>query len=317
MKALIFNKYESFDSLKIVDKEIQKPKSTDVTIKIINSSINAMEWHLFRGLKLVRLKIGWFKPKEKFQVLGADISGVITDVGSAVTQFKIGDEVFGDIFVGGYAEYVTTSQDKIIIKPKELNHEQAAACGVAGQTAMEALKHVCNVKQGDKILINGASGGVGTYCLQFAKHLGADITAVSSQKNHELLKQLGANRVIDYNTTDFCNENKTYDWVIEVAGNRKPKEIKKILNPGGTCAVIGFTSGKHIARYMFAFSKKIKMVSFECNQVRLNELAKMLVDAKIETPITNRFSLSEIPKGLKIISSKRSVGKLLVENQKT
>lgn len=313
MKAILFTKYGSFESFKLNERDMPIPKPNEVIVQVKYSSLNAMEWHLFRGVTLVKLKLGWFKPATKHQILGADISGIITEIGSAVQQFKIGDEVFGDIFTGAYAEFAAVNEKHIIHKPKNLSFEQAAACPVAGQTAMQAVKHACDIKPGDSVLINGASGGVGTYCLQFAKYFGAQVTAVSSQKNHTLLKKLGADEVIDYTTTDFCKQGIKYDWVIEVAGNRRPKEIKKILKPNGKCAVIGFTSARHLMRYMISFSKQFKMVSFECNQAQLYELAEVMSNGNIEAPITERYKLADVSNGIKKISTKTSVGKMLVE----
>ena len=315
MKAILFPKYNSFESLVLIEKDVPHPGAKEVIVKVKNSALNALDWHVMRGMTLVKFKCGLINPKKKYQTLGADISGEVVEVGSEVTQFKKGDEVFGDIFTGGFAEYTIAPQKKIIKKPKELSFEQAAASPVAGQTAMQAIKHACNIQKGDHVLINGASGGVGTYCVQIAKYYGAEVTAVCSSQNHELVKSLGADYLIDYNTEDFCKQDIQYDWVIEVVGNRTPKEIKKVLKPNAKCAVVGFHSAKNLMRHMFSFSKKFKMVSFDCTQEQLEELAKVLVDGKIEAPITERYKLKDVPNGIKKLSTKRSVGKMIVENE--
>lgn len=316
MKAFIFKEYGNLDSIEIVEKEIPIPEPDQVIVKQKFSSLNAMEWHLFRGVTLVKMKIGWSKPKKKFQTIGADISGIVTDVGSKVKHLKKGDAVFGEDFTGGYAEYAAVKAEALTIKPEGVSFEQAAAAPVAGLTALTGLRKVCNVKEGDKVLINGASGGVGSYAVLMAKYLGAEVTAVCSKKNFEFVKNLGADYLIDYESEDFCNQGIQYNWILEVAGNRTPKEIKKALTDSGKCAVIGFTSARHILRYMFSFSKKIKMVNEISEPIILNELAEMLKSGKVIMPISNRFKLSEIKDGIKLLGTKRTVGKMLVEIDK-
>lgn len=313
MKAFIFKKYGDFDSIEIIDKEIPSPKPNEVIVKQKFSSLNAMEWHLCRGVTMVKLKLGWSKPKDKYQTIGADISGVVTQVGDKVSNLKIGDEVFGEDFTGAYAEYVAADAKALNHKPKEVSFEQAAASPVAGLTALTGIKEICQIKKGDKVLINGASGGVGSYAVLIAKYYGAEVTAVCSQKNFEHVKELGADQFIDYNTEDFCAQSKKYDAIIEVAGNRTPKEIKPLLNEGGKCAVIGFTSAKHLIRYMLSFSKKIKLVNQIASQDNLKELATILASGKAEMPITASYKLADIKDGIKALSSRRTVGKMIVE----
>lgn len=313
MKAFIFTEYGNYDSIEIVDKEIPTPEPDEVIVKMKNSSLNAMEWHIFRGVAMVKLKIGWSKPKQKYQTIGADIAGEITAVGTNVKHFKIGDAVFGEDFMGGYAEYAAVKAKAITLKPDNVSFEQAAAAGVAGLTALTGLTRICNVKKGDKVLINGASGGVGSYAVLMAKYLGAEVTAVCSKKNFEFVKGLGADHLINYQTEDFCTQEIIYDNIIEVAGNRTPKEIKRILANHGKCAVIGFTTAKHIIRYMLSFSKKIKMVNEISEPKILEQLAEMLASEKVNMPITGRFKLDQIKDGIKQLSTKRTVGKMIVE----
>jgi len=314
MKANVFTKYGDFKSLQFKEVAIPTPEEGQVLIKLKNASFNALDWHVFRGVTLVKFKCGFGKPKEKFRILGADISGEVVETGLGVTRFKKGDEVFGDIFVGGFGEYTLADQNKIIHKPKELSHEQAAAAPVAGMTALQALKRVCQVKAGDKVLINGASGGVGSYAVLFAKAMGAEVTAVASEKNRNHVQSLGADAFIDYNTTDFCTQSQKYDWILEVAGNRSPKEIKNVLKPSGKCAVIGFYTPKHLIRYMLSFSKKVKMVSIDCTTEGLEELATMLVEHNIYMPISHRFKLENVAEGVQHLSKKRVVGKMVVQH---
>jgi NADPH:quinone reductase-like Zn-dependent oxidoreductase len=312
MKAVKFTKYGSFESIRMVEEEIPSPKAKQVLIKVKNSSLNAMEWHLFRGVFMAKLKTGMRTPKVKYQTLGADIAGEVIEVGSEVRKFKKGDQVFGEDFSGGFAEYAIAEQDSMTIKPEMVTSEQAAASPVAGLTALTSLRQICKVQKGDKVLINGGSGGVGSYAVMMAKYYGAEVTAVCSEKNFEFVKGLGADHLIDYNKTDFCTEGKKYKWILEVTGNRKPKELKAILEEGGKCAVIGFNSAKHLIRYMFSFSKKIKMVNEIASPEVLSELATILASGKVVMPITDRFNLSEITEGLKKMSTRRTCGKMLV-----
>jgi len=313
MKAFVFTKYDDYDSISIIEKEVPKASDDQVIVQIKNSSLNAMEWHLFRGVMMVKMKIGWRKPKPKYQTIGADIAGEVIEVGKNVKHLKVGDDVFGEDFTGGFAEFAAVKADALTIKPANVSFEQAAAAGVAGLTGLTGVKEVCNVKAGDKVLVNGASGGVGSYAVAIAKYYGAEVTAVCSKKNFEHARSLGADHLIDYQTEDFCSQGIKYDAIIEVAGNRKPREIKPILKEGGKCAVIGFTSARHIMRYMFSFSKKIKMVNEIASQENLKEMANILESGQLVMPITGRYKLSEIGEGIKQIRSKRTVGKLIVE----
>ena len=151
MRAFVFTEYGNFDAMKVIEKPIPSPQPKQVIVKVKYSSLNAMEWHLTRGMALVKLKLGWSKPKPKHQTIGADVTGVITEVGSAVSDYKIGDEIIGEIFSGGYAEYAACDIDKIIHKPKEVSFEQAGISPVAGLTALTALRQACKVEKGDQV----------------------------------------------------------------------------------------------------------------------------------------------------------------------
>jgi NADPH:quinone reductase-like Zn-dependent oxidoreductase len=313
MKAIHFPKYGAVDHMKLIDRPIPEPNSKQILIKVKNSSTNAMEWHIQRGLWMVRMKIGLFKPSKRYDVQGADISGEVVAVGTAVKNFKKGDQVFGDIFSGGYAEYALAEASQIAIKPENVSHEQAAAIPVAGMTALKGLRDVAKVKKGDHILINGASGGVGTFAVQMAKHYGAKVTAVCSGKNVDAVLELGADEVIDYTITDFCSQDTKYDHVIDIVGNRTPREMKSVLKPGGICAVIGMTTLPRLFRFMLNPSKKIKMVTVEANPEVLKTLGKMLSEGHVKSHITAKFQLSEVPLAIGNIGTRRVCGKQVIE----
>lgn len=316
MKAIYFPKYGSTDYLEYTDRPVPEVSPKTILIKVKNSSVNALDWHVMRGIWMVKLKCGWSKPKEKYNVLGADVSGEVIEVGSEVTRFKKGDQVFGEIFTGGFAEYALAEEHQLAIKPDSVSHEQAAAAPVAGLTALKSVKHIVKVKKGDHVLINGASGGVGSFIVQLAKHYGATVTAVCSGKNHDFVKSLGADHVIDYKTTDFCQQDIKYDHVLDVTGNRKPKEMKRILKPGGICAAIGFTTFGLLFRYMLNPSKKIKMVTVDPTTETLTELGELLEKGHIKSAITERFPLSGVIEAIANTSTRRVTGKQLIENEK-
>lgn len=312
MKALHFAKYGSIKDLKIIERTLPKPNSKQILIKVKNSSTNAMEWHIFRGLWMIRLQMGLFKPSKRADIQGADISGEVVSVGRDVKRFKVGDQVFGDITKGAYAEYALATENQIAIKPENVSHEQTGSVAVAGMTALKALRDVAKVKNGDHILINGASGGVGTFTVQMAKHFGAKVTAVCSGKNVKTVLFLGADEVIDYEKADFCGTETKYDHVIDIVGNRSPKELKSVVKSSGTCAIVGMTKMRWMFRFMLHPSKQIKVVKVEVNAEVLDTLGKMLSEGSIKSHVTNRFNLEDVPTAIKNLGTRRVCGKQAV-----
>lgn len=313
MKAIEFNTYGDINAMKLVDKPKAEPGAKQVLVKVKYASLNAMEWHIFRGLWMVRLKIGLFKPSKRYSVQGADLSGEVIAVGEQVSQFKPGDHVFGDIFMGSYAEFALANENQLALKPENITHQQAAAIPVAGMTALKGIRDIAKVKSGDHILINGASGGVGTFAVQLAKSTGAKVTAVCSKKNHEAIKALGANATIDYTTTDFCKTHVKYDHVIDIVGNRTPKEMLRLLKPGGKCVVIGMTRLGRLFRFMFHPSKQIKVVQVEASTEILNDLGEFLSNGNVKSHITAVHELSAVPQALLKLGERHVCGKHIVK----
>lgn len=312
MKAIHFAKYGSVEDLKLIDRPIPEPGSKEILIQVYSSSTNAMEWHLFRGLWMIRLKIGLFKPSKRYSIQGADVSGKVIAVGSEVSRFKKGDAVFGDIFMGGYAEYALAKESQLAIKPENVSHEQAGSIAVAGMTALKGLRDIAKVKAGDHVLINGASGGVGTFAVQIAKHYGATVTAVCSGKNKAAVLELGADEVIDYTTTDFCEGSIKYNHIIDAVGNRSPKELRGILKPDGICAVIGMTKLRWMFRFMLHPSKQIKVVQVEASNEVLETLAEMLEKGAVRSYITARYKLEDVPQAIAKLGTRRVCGKQVI-----
>ena len=228
MKAIVQSKYGPPEVLKL--KEIQKPSPGDheVLVNIHAASVNPLDWHFMRANPFfMRAVSGAFRPKHK--ILGADISGRVAAVGNKVKQFQAGDEVFGDIERGGFAEFVNVTEDKLVLKPINVSFDAAAAVPVAGLTALQCLREQGQIRQGQKVLINGASGGVGTFAVQIAKFYGAEVTGVCSTRNLEMVLSIGADRVIDYTREDFTGHGQRYDLILDNVGNRSVSDIRRIL----------------------------------------------------------------------------------------
>jgi NADPH:quinone reductase-like Zn-dependent oxidoreductase len=242
MKAVIYTKYGSPDVLKVQEVMQPVPKKNEVLIKTFASSINAYDWHkLTADVFMIRLVCGLFKPKQK--ILGCDIAGKIVAVGQNVQKFKIGDEVYGSMAdglgEGGYAEYVCTPETTLTLKPRNTTFEQVATIPMAGITALQAVK-LANIKSGQNILINGATGGVGTFVVQMVKNLDANITAVCSTKNIDFVNSLGVDEIIDYKKVNFWENGKQYDVIIDITASATVEQFRQSLKPKGICVVVGF-----------------------------------------------------------------------------
>ena len=216
MRAIVYTKYGNPDVLQL--KEVEKPalKENEVLVKVLATSVNAADWHLLTAdIFLVRLNMGLLTPKHT--ILGCDIAGTVEAVGRDVKQFKPGEAVFGDVFghiFGAFAEYVTAAESDLALKPANLSFEEAAAVPLAAKTALQGLRDLGQIRSGQKVLINGASGGVGTFAVQIAKYYGAEITAVCSTRNLDLARTLGADHIIDYNQEDFTHNGQRYDLIL-------------------------------------------------------------------------------------------------------
>ncbi len=249
MKVFQYKRYGNPDQLKQSDIRKPNPKPDEILVKIKAISLNPADWHSLRAtIWLVRLSQGIFKPKN--YILGADIAGYVEAVGCDVKSFKVGEKVYGRNVKGGLAEYGCINQNRVAHMPDKLSFEAAAAIPLASLTALIGLRNYGHIKRGQHIIINGASGGIGTFAIQLAKYYGANITAVCSSKNIDLVRSLGANHVINYTSTDFTLEHSKYDLIIDLIGNRTPKSLKNILKIKGICVVIGFTNAKRLFDFM-------------------------------------------------------------------
>ena len=237
MRAATIDQYGSPEVLKVT--EVKRPQCgpDEILVVVRAASVNPYDWHKMTGTPLLlRIEGGWSKPKSN--QLGIDVAGVVEFVGENITKFAVGDEVFG-CAEGTFADYVSVKNDTLVHKPDNISFEEAAAVPIGALTAVQGLRDHGQLKPGQHVLINGASGGVGTYAVQLAKYFGADVTGVCSTKNIELVKSLGADHVVDYTTDDFTENNKEYDLILDSMGNRKISHYKRCLKPLGTYVVIG------------------------------------------------------------------------------
>ena len=316
MKAIINQKYGTPDILELREVERPEPKANEVLIKVLAASVNKADWHLLRGEPFpVRIMGGFFKPNN--QILGADIAGVVERVGSEVTQFRPGDEVYGDLSgtgFGGFAEYVTTDENKLARKPSNLTFEESAALPMAAITALQGLRDKGKIQEGQKVLINGASGGVGSYAIQIAKAMGAEVTAVCSPTKIENAFALGADSVIDYTIMDFTRMNKTYDLIFDIVGNHSVSAISRVLRQNGTYVTCAFSLGAIFLGPWKSMTEGKKMINLlaESNQADLQFLSKLAEEDKLKPVIEQTFTLDDVPEALHRIGKGSARGKLVV-----
>ena len=248
MKAILFTKYGSPDVLQFTEVEKPTPKDHQVLVRVHAASANPLDWHHMRGTPfLVRLGDGFLKPKDP--KLGADVAGVVEAIGSNVTEFKPGDEVFG-VCSGSFAEYAVAAESKLALKPANLSFEAAAAVPVAAFTALQGLRDKGRIRAGEKVLINGASGGVGTFAVQIAKSFGAEVTGVCSTPKLDMVRSIGADHVVDYTREDFTRNGRHYDLIYDAVGNRSVFDYMRALSPQGKCVIAGFTGLPRLFEHM-------------------------------------------------------------------
>lgn len=318
MKAVICPKYGSPDVLQLQDVAKPTPEENEVLIKIEAASVNPMDWHKMRGAPfLVRLSGGFSKPNDPR--LGADVAGIVEAVGSGVTQFQPGDEVYGEFSPGGLAEYVCAAENKVARKPINLSFEEAAAIPVAGLTALQGLRDHGEIQAGQSVLINGASGGVGTFAVQIAKAIGAEVTGVCSTRNVDLVNSLGADHVVDYKQTDFTRQGIRYDLIFDAVGNCSVGDYKRALTPSGNAVVVGFTTMLRMVGVMLLGSltarssdRKIAPMLAKPTQDDLNHLAELAETGKITPRIDRRYPLAEAADAIRYLETGRARGKVVI-----
>ena len=318
MKAIVTEKYGAPDVLKFEEVQKPAPGENELLIQVQAAAANAGDWHLLRGDPfLVRLMFGLLKPKIK--ILGADVAGRVEAIGNNVTQFQPGDEVFGDLSgsgFGAFAEYVAVPEDAVALKPARLTFEEAAAVPSAAITALQGLRDQGHAlrQAGQKVLVNGASGGVGSFAVQIAKSFGAEVTGVCSTRNVEMVRSLGADHVIDYTQEDFTQNGQRYDLILDAAAYRSLSAYKPALAPEGIYVMVGGGTAQFFQAMLLSMTGNKKMVTFvkKSNQEDLVVL-KELLEAGQVTPVIDRcYPLSETPEAIRYLEQGHASGKVIV-----
>lgn len=314
MKAIVYPTYGSPDVLELQDIDKPTPQDNQVLVKVHAAAANPLDWHRMRGAPfLVRLSDGLRKPKNPR--LGADIAGRVEAVGRAVTAFQPGDDVFGEIGAGGFAEYVCVKEVALVSKPANLSFAAAAAAPVAALTALQGLRNHGKLQSGQKVLINGASGGVGTFTVQMAKAFGAEVTGVCSTRNLELVRKLGADHVIDYTQTDFTKTGQRYDLIFDAVGNQSVAAYRRALAPQGIGVVAGFTTLARMFPIMLFGSwgqQKISAFLAQPNQSDLLVIKELLETGKVAPVIDRCYPLAETAAAIRYLETARARGKVII-----
>jgi NADPH:quinone reductase-like Zn-dependent oxidoreductase len=324
MKAIVYHQYGSPSVLGLREAEEPTPRADEVLVKVRAASVNPADWHLLRGEPYVaRLQLGLRKPKVR--VLGCDVAGQIEAVGETVEMLRAGDDVFGSPFMHGFgvfAEYVCVSEDLLAPKPANLSFEQAAAVPLAASTALQGLRDHGGIAPGQKVLIIGASGGVGNFAVQIARAFDAEVTGVCSNRNVEMVRSLGADHVIDYTREDFTQCGQRYDLIFQLAGTRSPSECRRALAPKGTLLL---SSGESEGRWIGPVGRIIKalalspfvsqkMASFTVkpNKEDLGFLKQLIEAGKLQPVIDRTYPLSETPEAIGYLENGHARGKVVI-----
>ncbi|HZF58625.1 MAG TPA: NAD(P)-dependent alcohol dehydrogenase [Rubrobacter sp.] len=322
---MAYTRYGPPDVLESTEVEKPTPKDDEVLLKVHAASVNPADWHLLRGEPYIaRLQLGLRKPKER--VLGCDVAGQVEAVGKNVTMLQPADEVFGSPFMhgfGAFAERVCVSEDLLAPKPATLSFEQAAAVPLAASTALQGLRDHGRIEPGQKVLIIGASGGVGTFAVQIAKSFGAEVSGVCSTRNVDMVRSLGADHVIDYTREDFTRSgHKKYDLIFQLAGTRSPSECRRALTAKGTLVQIsGESDGRWIgpvdriikALVLSPFvSQKMASFTVKPNKEDLQFLKELIEAGKVTAVIDRTYSLSETPEAIRYLENGHARGKVVI-----
>lgn len=321
MKAVMHDRYGSADVLEVRDIELPELDADRVLVRVHTAAVNPLDWHFMTGTPyLVRLMLGLRKPKQR--VRGADMSGVVEAVGSDVTEFSPGDVVFGG-GAGCFAEFVACRPGNLAAKPASQSFAEAAALPVAAVTALQGLRDHARLGAGQSVLINGASGGVGTYAVQIAKSIGAEVTAVCSTRNVELVRSLGADHVVDYTTDDFAATDRRYDAILDNIGNRSFRDCRSVLTDDGV--LVNVSGPKHnkllgpitrsvLAKLRFMIGRQ-RAVTFTANETReeLVALADMVEAGELRSVIDRTYPLDETADAMRYLAEWHARGKIIID----
>jgi len=330
MQAIVYTKYGSPDVLQLKEVEKPTPKNNEVLVKVHAASLNAADFEYRRGVFVARLLYrGLLKPK--YKILGSDIAGQIEAVGRNVKQFKPGDEIWGDLSYpygfGTFAEYVCVPENALRLKPASMTFEEAAAVPTAAVVALQNLRGKRPIQPGQKVLINGAGGGVGTFAVQLAKYFGAEVHGVDSTEKLDMVRSIGADHVIDYTKEDFTKGGQRYDLIVDVVVHRSVFDYRRALSPKGICVFIGGSMTRVFLNMLLGplismtGNKKIGLVEWEPNKEEDLVFLKELFEAgKVVPVIDRRYPLSEVPEAFRYLEEGHAKGKVVItveHNNKT
>ncbi|MHA2111175.1 MAG: NAD(P)-dependent alcohol dehydrogenase [Candidatus Hodarchaeales archaeon] len=323
MKAMVHEKYGPPEVLQLKEVEKPVPKDNEVLVRIHAAAVNAIDPLIVRG-KPFYLRItsgGFLKPKRKHQILGDDIAGQVEAVGKNVKKFQPGDEVFGISNWGGFAEYRCVPEDSLVLKPSIISFEEAAAVPIAAIAALQGLRNKRLIQPGQKVLIVGASGGVGTFAVQIAKYYGAEVTGVCSTNKIDMVRSIGADHVIDYKKEDFTKNGQLYDLILGVSAHRSIFDFKRALNPKGIYVCIGGSGGRFFQAMLLGplislfGNKKLGSMLPIPNQDDLIFLKELLETRKVVPVIDKRYPLSKAAEAIRYLGEGRAQGKIVISIQ--
>ena len=317
MNAIVYRRYGSPDVLECDEIEKPTPRDDEVLIKVRAASVNPLDRHIMRGRPfLLRMAFGLRKPRTR---PGRDVAGQVEAVGRNVKQFKPGDEVFGACR-GSLAEYACTRESALVTKPNNMTFEQAASVPVAGLTALQGLRDKGKIRPGQKVLINGAGGGVGTFAVQIAKSFGADVTGVCSTGKVDMVRSIGADRVIDYTQEDFTNGTQRYDLIFDLMATHSLPAYRRVLNPNGICVLAGgptkvwsiLISAFEVLVLSRFVSQKFVMFVAKLSKEDLTTLRELMETGKVTPVIDRRYRLSEVPEAIRYLEEGHARGKVVI-----
>lgn len=322
MKAIVYTQYGTPDVLRLQEVEKPSPKDDDVLVKIHAASVNKSDWLRLTGKPFITRLFTGGPLQPQLNILGSDIAGTVEAVGRNIRSFRPGDEVFADVSgvgLGGFAEYVAVPEKVLARKPASISFEEAAAVPVAGVTALQGLRDKGHLQPGQKVLIHGASGGVGTFAVQVAKAFGAEVAAVCSTRNVEMARSMGADEVIDYKKEDFAKRGEHYDLIFAANGNRTLADFRRALTPDGLCVIAGGTM-RQIFRGMLFGSlvtmgsrQKITNIAAQSDAQDLAYLAELLEAGKVRPVIDRCYPLSDTADALRYLGDTHPSGKVVIQ----
>jgi NADPH:quinone reductase-like Zn-dependent oxidoreductase len=314
MRAFVYERYGPPERLRMAEVDQPAPDAGEVLVRVLAASVNAADWHVLRGKPLFsRATLGLLRPKHK--VLGVDVAGQVAAVGSGVTGYQPGDQVYGNLLdhgYGGFADYAAVPVEAMALKPPSLSLEEAAAVPMAATTALQGLRHHGELRPAQQVLINGASGGVGSFAVQLAKASGAEVTAVTSTQNLDLVRSLGADHLLDYTRDDLAGGGRRYDRILDTVGNRSVRELRAALAEGGKAAVTGFTSVPGLLAVSLRGGKDIAMVQAHVTAEDLELLSALLEAGKLRPQIDRRYRFADIPAAIAYLEQGHARAKVVV-----